>query len=135
MNENDSIQSNDTVRPVQLRAIAALLAGHDQERAAQLAGVSAVTLRRWLRTDADFQAALAGAQSTLLKAAIDRMAVALHDNIIAIEGLRDGAQSESVRLSAAKSLMEMFHKFKEQSDFETRLTALERQHAQRTTTP
>lgn len=120
--------ADDSGKPIlttkQRQAIGALLTERTIAQAAQKIGVSAPTVQRWLR-DESFVAELRAVQADLLQAATVTLATAQADSLKTLEDLRDNSSSDTVRLGAARTLVELFFKFRENSDIEERLQALE----------
>lgn len=104
--------------------IAALAGGSTVVAAAQAAGVSEATVRR-RQQDAGFRARLAEARSTVVEQATARLTAASTTAVATLVQLCDGADAESVRLAAAKAILELGARWREQGELEQRLTALE----------
>lgn len=110
--------------PKQQRALRALLTCKNVAEAAAAASVGERTLHRW-RSEPEFRAALSLAEGELLDAATRRL-LALHERAIdALEALIDGAQTDSVRLQAARVAIEASLKLRELRDIDQRIAALE----------
>lgn len=120
------MSQNNSLNARQSAAAAALLTGLNQEEAAAAAGVSRATLVRWQRRPA-FRAALQEGQAAALEAAarglVDRLARAL---AVTEEILVDKSAAHSVRLAAARLLLDAAAKYHELAGLEARLTELER---------
>lgn len=120
MTQNNSLNSR------QAAAAAELLRGSTGEAAALAAGVSRSTLIRWQRLPA-FKAVLHEGQAAALEAAarrlVDRLARAIDT---AAELLEDRTAAPTVRLAAARLLLDMGAKYHELAGVEARLTELER---------
>ena len=108
----------------QSRAIACLMTSQSDKEAAQMAGISYRTLHRWLAQD-NFRAALAGALNSIMESVIKRLIAGQNDALNTLHELLKGAESESVRRTAATDWMSIALKFLEMRQFEERLTALE----------
>lgn len=109
----------------QHKAIAALLTCASVRQASKQSGVAERTLHRWME-DTAFQAALTDAQSRAVQAHVTALIAQLDDNRAAMIALRDGAQHESTKLRAAIAIDESLLKWRAVSEFEQRLSALER---------
>lgn len=116
----------------QLKAIVALLETRTVEDAAKKAGVGVRTLYRWLAEDEEFNARLRYTEDFLIGGAVRRL---LGLNTRAIDVLRDILNdeevSDSVRLRAATTSLEMTLKLRELRNVEERLAEIERILAQR----
>lgn len=112
----------------QVQAVNSLLSGSSIRQAAQLAGVNARTLYRWME-EPRFTQALKDGESRILQAVGVRLAGLAG---AACDVLSDILESETsspgagVRRLAAVNVLEMLSKWKELTDFEERLQALER---------
>ena len=107
--------------------LAALAGGATVQEAAEQAGVSEATAYRRLREPA-FCQQLSEARAELIKRAVGRLA---RDCSAAADTLRDllTAESETVRLGAAKGILELAVKIREHDELAERVAALEAQHA------
>jgi transposase-like protein len=109
----------------QQAGIAALLACPTLEAAARSIGVSARTLRRWLR-EPDFKAAYEHAQREAFTLAIGRLQSIATAAVDALDGLiRDGETPAAVRASAARGILELVMKAVELAELRQRLDELE----------
>jgi len=106
------------------RAIDALMRERDTKTAAQTAGVSYATLRRWLALP-DFIAALNAAKAEATRQATRRLAGALDKSVTSVVHLAEASEDEAVRLRAAMAVPTMLRELSEHGDFEERLTQLE----------
>lgn len=109
----------------QNKAIAALLSSKTVLGAAEMAGVSARTLTRWL-ADADFRAALLEAESEAIDAATRRL-IGLQGVAIDClhETLSDRKALPGIRMRAAQSILDFLMKLRDLRNIEKRLAALE----------
>lgn len=107
------------------KAIAALLSSKTVLGAAELAGVSARTLTRWLADD-DFKAALLEAESEAIDAATRRL-IGLQSAAIDTlqETLGDRKALPGIRMRAAQSILDFLMKLRDLRNIEKRLAALE----------
>jgi len=105
------------------RAIVALLSASSVERAAKTAGMSRATLLRWMQ-DEGFKAELTAARRALVTEAISRLQVMLTDATATLHALLT-CKAPTVRLGAARALVEFAFRAKDAEDFESRLSALE----------
>lgn len=115
------------VKPKQARAIAALLDPQNRtnEAAAVAAGVGKRTLQDWLSSDPDFQAALTEAQSAMIGDATRRLTALTGAAVDALAECLDEYSPDKQKLAAAVAVLDRVLKFKELTDFEQRLAALE----------
>jgi hypothetical protein len=103
--------------------LTALASGQTVRDAAQAAGLAESTVRRRL-ADTDFARRVSQARMELLGQALGRLAegmTAAADTLVALLGHGSG----TVKLGAARSVIEMASKLREHSEFEARLEALE----------
>lgn len=89
------------------RAVLAILSERSLRAAARKAGVAERTLRRWLADDDAFKRELAEARRTVFDAAIGRAQVLSSKALDTLEELLGQREQSSVRLSAAKALLEL----------------------------
>jgi hypothetical protein len=102
---------------------AALATGQTLRAAAVTAGIAERTAaRRW--ADPDFRRRVAGLRGDLVQAAMGRMADGMSAAADVLRQLLT-AQSENVRLGAARSLLELGVKLRETVELEDRFAALE----------
>ena len=119
--------------PKQELLIAALLSSPTIQDAAKTAGVSETSAHRWLRTDEGFTAAYLKARREAVGQAIARLqqlssgAVAVLASIAGNATLPTGA-----RVAAASKILDTAIRAVELEDLESRIAALEQQHAQHT---
>ena len=106
-------------------AIAALLAHPTIAGAATAAGVSEATLLRWLK-EPDFAAEYRAARRQAVEVAIALLQKASGAAVATLVSvMQDAEKPGSVRVSAARSVLDMAFKGMEMQDMEVRLTALE----------
>jgi hypothetical protein len=103
----------------------ALAAGRTVREAAELAGVGERTVTRRL-ADPDFRRQVAEARSAMMDRALGKLADATSDAVATLKDLLDAA-SETARLGAAKSILELSTKLRETVELEQRIAALESQ--------
>lgn len=108
------------------KALAALLAQPSVNKAAQAAGVGERTLWRWLQAD-DFKEAYRKARSQLVSHAIAHLQAGMGDAVRTLkEIIADKNASPSVRVSAAKAMIDFGLKGIEIEDLEFRVSELEK---------
>ena len=100
--------------------LASLASGSTVLEAARAAGISEATAYRKLR-EPGFCQALAAARADLIKRATGRLAAACSSTLATL--LK--ADSESVRLGAARSILELAVRMHETEELEARIVALE----------
>jgi hypothetical protein len=93
--------------------------------AARDAGCSARTASRRAR-ESGFQARVAEIRAGMVRGVTEKVVGHLTCVVDELRRLLTGAESETVRLGAARTLLEYALRLREHSDFETRLQALER---------
>ena len=106
-------------------AIAALLSTKTIAEAAREAGVSEITLWRWLRRS-DFQLAYANARREVVSSAIASLQQASEKAVRTLEEIMlDKNAAPSARVSAAKVVLELVLKVQNIEDLQRRLAAVE----------
>lgn len=114
-----------SLKPRHYRALGALAVGGGLEDAADAAGVSTVTVRRWLRMP-EFREELNRVTGDIAHRAGRRLAALCDDAIGALEGvLRDKKSPKYVKARAAKDTLELALRWRESVAFEERLNRLE----------
>lgn len=109
----------------QMKVLAALLAQPTKEKAAQAAGVSTTTLKRYL-SDAEFQAAYKAALSDLVADASSQARQGMEPALAALRQIVENkGEVAQARISAARSILEFSLKLTEIADVLQRLDALE----------
>jgi hypothetical protein len=103
--------------------IASLASGRTQDQAAEKAGVSARTVRRRLE-DPEFVAQVDAARRDLLQRSIAQLMASSMAAVATMHSLLR-ANSENVRLGAARAILELGQKLREGIDVEERLARLE----------
>jgi AcrR family transcriptional regulator len=103
--------------------MAALAGGATVADASERAGVAERTVYRRLKDEA-FLRQVAETRSGMVKAAVGQLVQASTDAVATLRGLLK-AQSETVQLGAARSILELGAKLRESSELEERLAALE----------
>jgi hypothetical protein len=107
----------------------ALASGKSYRDAAAEVGVSVKTVQRRM-SDAAFRARVSELRGAMVSEASGRLARAMSGAAGALEGLLT-AEGESVRLSAARSVLEFGVKIRESAELEQRVVALEQSLSQR----
>jgi hypothetical protein len=111
----------------------ALATGQTLRAGAEAAGVAERTAaRRW--ADPAFRRRVAELRGDLVGLALGKLADGMGDAAAKLRGLLD-AESESVRLGAARALLELGVKLRQSVELEQRLQALEKRCAREGTTP
>ncbi len=108
--------------------IAALAGGSTAEGAATVAGVGVATVYRRLKEPV-FRAQVDDARAALIAAAVARLGAASTRAVATLEGLL-AADSEPVRLGAARAILDAALKWREHEDLTERVAALEAHLAQ-----
>jgi hypothetical protein len=104
--------------------VLALAYGATPEQAAQKAGVSLRTVYRRL-TETAFRAQVQDLRAEMLRRMAGMLTAAGLVSVKTLTKLQESAVSESVRLGAARSTIELGCKIRESVDFNERLEALE----------
>jgi len=108
----------------QQSAIEALARGETQSRAAKSAGVSARTIARWL-DDHAFVAAVREARTAALDTALGRLHSLSLKAATTLGALLSPRSQPSIRLAAARAVLEASLRLRESLDFEARLADVE----------
>jgi hypothetical protein len=103
--------------------VVALAAGKTLRDAAKAAGVAEATAHRRVK-EPGFAEAVAEARSKLVDAALGQLANASAEAVTTLRALLH-ADGESVRLGAARSILELGTKLRESVEFEQRIARLE----------
>jgi hypothetical protein len=111
-----------------LAAIAALAGGETVAKAAAKAGVSERTIFRW-QQDEDFRRQVAAACAEMFGRALGSMADGAVSAALTMRHLGLKARSETVRLGAARTILELGVKLRDSLDMEQRRAALEQRLA------
>ncbi len=106
-------------------AISALLTEPTVEAAARAVGVNPVTLWRWMQRP-EFQKAYERARRQVLDRAIHALQTASEGAVRTLVFLKDHAEKETVKLGAARALLDFALTAGAIRDIEERLTRLER---------
>ena len=106
------------------RLLAELTAGATVEAAATSAGMSARTAYRRI-ANPGFQRALSATRARLVERAVSILAAGAAGAAVELRRLASAAQSESVRLGAARAVLDAGRVLREQGEFEQRIAALE----------
>jgi hypothetical protein len=104
----------------------ALACGASPEVAAQKSGVSLRTVYRRL-ADSAFRAEVDRLRSEILDRAVGMSGAATLGSVKTLTTLQDSAKSESVRLGAARALVEVNCKLRQSAEQQRRIEALEAQ--------
>ena len=118
--------ADDSPRPREARAIAALISQPTATAAAAAAGVGDRTLRRWMARP-DFSRRLRTAQNEVLDQAFGTLRVATVEAVAALrEIVGDQAGAKSARVAAARVVLDGARRAFQMEELEQRLQALER---------
>jgi hypothetical protein len=101
-----------------------LASGTTVEAAAELAGISRATAFRRLQ-DPEFQRRIKQTRGEMIERAAGHLAAGATEASITLRNLL-GSDSEKVRLAAAKTIIEGVLKVRDATEFEERLTTLEK---------
>jgi hypothetical protein len=103
----------------------ALAAGFTQQEAAKKSGAGARTIKAWLATQPAFNQRIREMRSEMTSRALGKLADQMGSAAETLNSLHREATSESVRLSAARSVIELGTKLKESVELEERIADLE----------
>jgi uncharacterized protein YggE len=116
--------------PKQDALIAALLTSPTIQDAARTVGVSETTAHRWLRTDEAFTAVYLKARRQAVGQAIARLQQLSSGAVAVLAQVASDKQAPaSARVAAASKILDTAIRAVELEDLESRITALEAQHA------
>ena len=116
---------SDTLKPAQLRAVAALLVERDVRAAAKAAGVSERALWRWMDLP-DFQRELKQAEARAVDAAVRRLADLTGEAVDTLRAvMADTEAPAGSRVTAANAALSRLMDLKQLNDLEGRLAAVE----------
>lgn len=104
--------------------IAALLSQPTVEAAATATGISISTSTRWLQ-DPEFQRKYQTARRETLRRTMGRLQTAASEAVDALREIQSNGQSESARVSAARTILEQSIKAADIEDIQQRLDLLE----------
>ena len=102
-----------------------LAAGHSKTHAGRLVGMSSATVRRRLADDG-FKRRVQERRRELLEETSAGLAAGAREAVATLRHLLTG-ETDTVRLSAAKSLLELAVKYRGEIELEERIAALEEQ--------
>jgi hypothetical protein len=105
--------------------VAALAAGSTNQDAAATAGVNERTVRRRLE-DPAFRAQVDEARRAAIDLAVARLSDSAAFAATTLRQLAEGAQAETVRLGACRTILELGLKWREHGDLTARIEQLER---------
>ena len=106
----------------------ALACGATQETAGQKAGLSRRTVARRLE-EPDFRKRLEALRADMVQRATAMLTAAALEAVKTLLALQDATTPASTRLGAARTVIELGMKLREETDLSQRLTALEEQMA------
>jgi hypothetical protein len=107
------------------RLITALLSHPTVEAAAKSISVADTTVWRWMQRP-EFQAAYAKARRECMRQVTAKLQEASGEAVEALREIQRGGESESARVSAARTILEMAIKAADIEDIQQRLDALEK---------
>jgi hypothetical protein len=102
-----------------------LAAGLTVEAAAHKAGISPRTAHRRL-AEPDFRRRVTQARAAMVERALGKLADGAAEAVDTLRKLMHKAKAESVRLAAARAMLELGNRLREAVELEQRLAALER---------
>lgn len=114
----------DGLRRDKNAVLLALAQGHSTDAAGRAGGVSGRTVRRWLADDADFRAKVGALRRELLDQTVGGLADAAVEAVATLRAMLE-ADSEAVRVRAARAILTAVITVRESVDIEERLAALE----------
>ena len=115
---------NNTLSEKKIIAIQSLMRSRTCTEAAKAAGVSRVTIYKWLKKDDLFNAELDKQKNELIKRSSRKLAGALDQAVDVLIDLLE-AKDQTVRRLSAGNLIDFCLKFSDITDIEKRIKALE----------
>lgn len=106
------------------KLIAALLCSPTIEAAAEVAGISYSTAKRWLR-DPDFAEQYRQARRSSMDVATAQLQQAVAESVETLREIQTSGESEAARVSAARTIIDNALRSRELEDISARLDALE----------
>jgi hypothetical protein len=106
-------------------AALALAAGRTQPEAAKSAGCGTRTIKTWLHDQPAFGRRVAELRSEMTSRALGRLADGMASAAETLGFLSRKGKSETVRLGAARAVLELGNKLREAVELEARIAALE----------
>lgn len=123
---NPLTEGGEYITPKQEKAIAALLTNPTKQEAAEAAGISPATLRRYL-ADEDFQREYRQALSGLVDEAATQARQSLAPALRCLRGIvSDEEEAASTKIQASRALLEYGLQIISVADIESKLQELER---------
>jgi len=114
----------------QEQLIAALLSHPTVEAAAKAIGIADTTAARWMKAP-EFQAAYREVRREAMRQTTARLQEASGEAVEALRKIQRAGESESARVSAARTILEQSIKAADLEDVQARLEALEKAVAER----
>jgi uncharacterized protein YneF (UPF0154 family) len=122
----DKVGIFDALNDRQLIAANALLAGHTQQSAAEMAGVGLASVKRWLATDSDFREYLNACRIGVVAGLLAGMAGELHSAWVGIRDIaNDTENNPSVRLKAFQLMLSAFGEYDERYNIDAKIAEIE----------
>ena len=112
------------------QVVALLASGLTQAQAASEAHISAKTVSRWQK-EPSFASEVAAVRGQYLDRSVGFLATASVAAASTLADLLNASHADSIRLSAARALLDMYAKLKESGELEARVAALEAQELTR----
>jgi hypothetical protein len=116
---------NGHLTPKQESAALALAAGRTIDQAAKMSGAGARTIRTWLHDQPAFRWRIQELRAEMTSQALGRLVDTMAGAADTLSHLSRKAKSEMVRLSAARAILELGPKLRENIELEQRITQLE----------
>jgi hypothetical protein len=118
------MKRNEGRRGADEALLLALACGATKENAAHKAGVSERTVYRRLK-DPEFRQRLQTLRTDMVQRAANVLTASAMEAVKTLLSLQEGTVSNSVRLGAARTILEQMARLRELADVEERLSALE----------
>jgi malate synthase len=113
------------LRPAQVKALSALVAGHTVIEAAAIADISRSCLNKWIASDVNFSKQYKDSKSESLDIVSRRLTRLGIKATKVLEDLLDQSENEAIRLRASTETIHLVLKSLEVVEFSQRLDALE----------
>ena len=115
---------NRTLSPKQEAAALALAAGRTQDEAARASGAGTRTIKTWLYELPAFGRRIQELRAEITARALGRLVEGMINAAVTLSDLCAKGKSETVRLAAARAILEMGQKLRDSIELEERINAL-----------
>jgi hypothetical protein len=121
----DNGQPNGDLTPLQEGVALALAAGNTLEQTAQTTGAGVRTITRWMAEIPGMARRVTELRSAMTSQALGRLSIGMSKAADTLTGLLDEEIPPTVRLAAARTILETALKIRESTELSDRISALE----------